>query len=344
MFTSGCCAVRETPAVWVWNRSVIERGSLRAVPVSHPAGPDAAGRPVLGDLLEEIDVGVEEEAQPRCELVDRQPGLRGQLDVGEAVGEREGQLLGGGRAGFADVVARHRDRRATAASRLRRTPWCRAPAASRAGVGTRTPSGPGTPSGCRSAGCRRGRPRAVPFPSATATYMARSTAAGELMVIEVVTSPRSMPANRSSMSPERVHRDAALADLAQTDRIVAVPAHQRRQVEGGGEPGPAGGQQLVEAVVGVLRRTEPGEHAHRPELRAVHRGVGPAGVGEGTRPADGLRRIVGAVERLERDPRHGFEIGVPLGCSVVLLLPRISHPTSVPPTGLRSRQAEQQQT
>ena len=26
MFTSGCCAVRETPAVWVWNRMASERG------------------------------------------------------------------------------------------------------------------------------------------------------------------------------------------------------------------------------------------------------------------------------------------------------------------------------
>ena len=26
-FTSGCWAVSETPAVWVWKRSVIERGS-----------------------------------------------------------------------------------------------------------------------------------------------------------------------------------------------------------------------------------------------------------------------------------------------------------------------------
>ena len=110
MFTSGCCAVSDTPAVWVWNRSCIERSICGAVALLHPPRPDAPGGPVLGDLLEEVDVGVEEEAQPRRERVDRQARLQRQLDVGEAVGERERQLLGGRRAGLADVVAGDRDR------------------------------------------------------------------------------------------------------------------------------------------------------------------------------------------------------------------------------------------
>ncbi len=44
------------------------------------------------------------------------------------------------------------------------------------------------------------RARSTPEPSAVATYMASSTAAGELMVIDVVTAPRSMPAKRSCTS------------------------------------------------------------------------------------------------------------------------------------------------
>ena len=28
MLTSGCCAVSDTPAVWVWKRSCIERSSV----------------------------------------------------------------------------------------------------------------------------------------------------------------------------------------------------------------------------------------------------------------------------------------------------------------------------
>ena len=44
------------------------------------------------------------------------------------------------------------------------------------------------------------RARSVPLRSATAMYWARATTAGPLMVIEVDTAPRSMSANRSSMS------------------------------------------------------------------------------------------------------------------------------------------------
>ncbi len=40
----------------------------------------------------------------------------------------------------------------------------------------------------------------MPRPSATATYMARAMGAGGLIVIEVVTSARSIPAKRSSKS------------------------------------------------------------------------------------------------------------------------------------------------
>ncbi len=44
------------------------------------------------------------------------------------------------------------------------------------------------------------RSRGTPRPSATATYIASITAAGELMVMEVVTCPRSIPCNSRSMS------------------------------------------------------------------------------------------------------------------------------------------------
>jgi len=44
------------------------------------------------------------------------------------------------------------------------------------------------------------RSRATPTPSATATYMASRIGAGELIVIDVVTRPRSMPENSVSMS------------------------------------------------------------------------------------------------------------------------------------------------
>ena len=82
----------------------------RPVVLAHPAGPDAPGGPVLGDLLEEVTVGVEEEAEPRREVVDRESRRPGRLDVSEPVGQGEGKLLRGGRTCLANVVAGDRDR------------------------------------------------------------------------------------------------------------------------------------------------------------------------------------------------------------------------------------------
>ena len=53
-------------------------------------------------------------------------------------------------------------------------------------------------------------------------------------------------------------------------------------------------------------RAEAGEHAHRPQLRAVHRGVRPAGV----RVLAGELAVVGPVDRLDRHARHRLEVGV----------------------------------
>ncbi len=77
---------------------------LGAVGVSHLARPDAAGGAVLRDLLEEVDVRVEEEAEARREVVDVEATLDRLLHVGEAILERERELLLGRRSGLADVV------------------------------------------------------------------------------------------------------------------------------------------------------------------------------------------------------------------------------------------------
>nr|WP_297805735.1 hypothetical protein [Tepidiforma sp.] len=78
---------------------------LRFEPVAHDAGPEAAGGAELGDFLEEVVVAGEEEAEAAGEVVDVEAGADGRLDVGDAVGEGEGDLLGGGAAGLAHVVA-----------------------------------------------------------------------------------------------------------------------------------------------------------------------------------------------------------------------------------------------
>jgi hypothetical protein len=91
----------------VWNRISHDRGDLA---LAELARPDPPGRAVLRDLLEEVEVRVEEEGEPRREVVHVQPALARPLDVREPVRERERKLLGGVRAGLADVVARDRDR------------------------------------------------------------------------------------------------------------------------------------------------------------------------------------------------------------------------------------------
>src|ERR1043166_1412721 len=63
-------------------------GVLRAVPLLHPLRPDPPRRSELRDLLEEVHMGVEEEGEPRRELVDGDAGLDPELDVREAVHER----------------------------------------------------------------------------------------------------------------------------------------------------------------------------------------------------------------------------------------------------------------
>ena len=90
-------------------------------------------------------------------------------------------------------------------------------------------------------------------------------AAGALIVIDTVTSPRSMPGEQRLHVVERVDRDALAADLAQRSRVVGVVAHQRRHVEGGRQPGLAVVEQVAEALVGLLGGAEAGELAHRPQ-------------------------------------------------------------------------------
>ena len=85
-------------------------GVRRPEPLAHDRRPHPAGGPELGDLLEQLRPGREEEGQAPGEVVDVEAPLDGRLDVGDGVGQGEGQLLRGGRAGLAHVVAADRDR------------------------------------------------------------------------------------------------------------------------------------------------------------------------------------------------------------------------------------------
>ena len=144
-------------------------------------------------------MGIEEEAEPGGKFVDGQPRGHGRLHVGEPVGQGEGQLLGGRRARFADVVPRHRHRVEAGISA----------AQNRITSTTTRIDGRGgkmysfwawysfSMSFCKVPPRAR---RDVPALSPACTYMASTMAAGELIVIEVVMAPRSISANRSSMS------------------------------------------------------------------------------------------------------------------------------------------------
>ena len=123
--TSGCCAVSVDPAVCVWKRRRQERGSFapnRSRAIS--AQSERAARN-FATSSKKFAVRVEEERQPRSEVVDREPAAESRLDVGDRVREREGDLLDRRRSGLADVVAGDRDRVPAGHLRRRRTRRCR---------------------------------------------------------------------------------------------------------------------------------------------------------------------------------------------------------------------------
>ena len=70
MLLSGSALVSEWPPQTQAMRSRHDSGVLGAERLLHQARPDAPHGAILGDLLEEIDVRVEEERQPRRERVD----------------------------------------------------------------------------------------------------------------------------------------------------------------------------------------------------------------------------------------------------------------------------------
>ena len=108
----------------------------------------------------------------------------------------------------------------------------------------------------------------------------------------------------------RVDRDPDPADLALRHRVIGVVAHLRRQIERGGEPGLAGGEQLPKARVGLLGGAEPGVLPHGPEPADVHRGVDAAGEGKLARTAEVAGGIAGPVARaVDRLHSAGWTVG-----------------------------------
>ena len=277
---------------------------LRAVLVAHLPRPDPARCAVLRDLLEEVEVRVEEEGEPRRERVDVEPALEARLHEREAVGEREGELLRGVRAGLADVVPGDRDR-------VHERQPLRAPLDHVHDEPHR----------------RRGREdplllRDVLLEDVRLDGAAQPIERDALLLADarvereqhrgraVDRHRRRDLAERDPVEErlhvgERVDRHALAPDLAERARVVGVVAHQRRHVERRREAGLPVLEQVAEARVRLLRRAEAGELAHRPEPAAVHRRIDAARERIRAGPAEVALvvdvDVLGRVERLVLD-------------------------------------------
>ena len=242
----------------------------RAVALLHRARPHPAEGAELGDLLEEVVVRVEDPRHPRRHVVDRRARRDAAVEVGEGVGERERDLLCGRRAGLADVVAGDGDRvearrlGGAVVDEVRRQPH-RGP--------RREDVGPARDVLLEHVVLRGAHDhvRLVPLLLRRDDVHRHEDRRGR------VDRHRGRDAVQRDVLEQRLHvgeavdRHAHLADLAGRHRVVRVVAGLRRQVERRREPGLAVGQQLTEALVGLLGGSEAGVLAHGPEPPAVHR-------------------------------------------------------------------------
>src|SRR5215813_8167931 len=80
-------------------------GIFRAVALRDGFVPDAASRAILGNLLEEIAVRVEEKGKLRRKIVNLHAATQSPFDILHAVPQCEGEFLYSGRTSFANVVA-----------------------------------------------------------------------------------------------------------------------------------------------------------------------------------------------------------------------------------------------
>ena len=98
-------AVRLEPAVWTWKRHTIERGFVAPkrsrMIVAHIR---RAARNLATSSNSSDQAAKKNDRRPAKSSTSR-PARDRRLDVGDRVGQREGQLLGGRRAGLAHVVA-----------------------------------------------------------------------------------------------------------------------------------------------------------------------------------------------------------------------------------------------
>ena len=242
---------------------------------------------------------VEEEREPVADVVSAQATAPDDLlDIGDPVGEGEGEFLRRRRAGLANVVAADRDRVET--RHLGRAEL------DHVGDDAHRRCGRGDPLLLRDELLEH-----VVLDRAAERVPGDAAAAGDREVHREQDRGRAVHGHRRRHLIERDpveedlhvldrrHRHALAADLATRARVVGVEAHQRGHVEGGREPVLTLAKQEVEAVVGVLRRAESGELAHCPAPAAVHRRIGAAQEREDSGRARVAARVLRSVDRFE---------------------------------------------
>ena len=307
-------------------------GVLRAKGVTHLLRPDTPGGAELGDLLQKVVVAVEEEGETGREGINVQPTLHGPARVLHPVGQGEGQFLRRRRTGLADVVAGDGDG----------IPLRQVLAAELDGVGHQPHRG-----------LRREDvfflgdvlledvvlDRAAEFVHRHTLLLGGGDVHGPGNRRRGINGHRGGYLVQGDAVEENLHiaqrgdGDATLAELPLRLWRIGVVAVERGQVEGHRETGLPLLQEILEASVGLLGGAESGEHAHRPQPAAVHRGMNPPGERILTGEAQLLTVVAVYVQRsiesLDRLAGGGDELLVPLGMPVEgfserLLLPSLA--------------------
>ena len=272
MLFSGCCAVSVEPAVCVWKRSIHDRGffapkrsrMMRAHRRRAQRNLATSSRKLLWALKKKDRRGAKRSMS--------RPASSAACDVGDAVGEGEGDLLRGGRAGLAHVVA---------------------------GDGDGVPLGhlvvgPGEHVGDDAHGVRDridvGPARDVLLEDvvlhgAGELLHVGSGAARNGNVERKQNARRRVDGHRGGDFVERnaveealhvldgVDGHADLADFAERHRVVGVVADLRGQIEGHRESRGSVGEEEFVAAIGLFCVAHAGVLAHGPEASAIHGGL-----------------------------------------------------------------------
>jgi len=297
-------------------------GVLGAEPLGDDFGPHSPHRAELGDLLEHVVVAVEEEGEPRREIVDLEAALERRFDVGDRVGEREGDLLHGRAALLADVVAGDRDR----------VPFRHVLGAVLEDVGGQAHRRPGREDVVAA--------RHVLLQHVVLDRAAQFLGRHPLFLADQLVEQQQDRGGRIDRhrGGNAVERDLVEADphvldrvdrhpgpphLAEAERVIGVAAELGRQVEGHREPGRAVLDQVAVALVGVLGGGEARVLAHRPEPIPVHPLMDAAGEGRRAGLAEALREVGSDValliKWLDFDPgigEHPLVVGADQGAIV----------------------------